>query len=291
MLESQNRQCLPASIRANLSETVRNRCRDGKRNLHLRQVAAVHEVGRDDLETSLQRMDAYLGTALQTDLQQIHLCRREVLIRVDVREAPDHGGEDRQDVSLCRQLRSVAVALLLQSSSGAGGADLCGRVVKGARQSLSARHLLSALRASEVDLHASMEFAQRSVEEEAGRVGAAVAEGAGSDLGSSGKLVLQEAVDLLGRLVGDEEGLLLLHDGDLSGGEGGGGRLVPRVVVVVVLRGQEERLDKEVADSLLVGGGWEGLHDGNDLLHGSVEEGGADLGEVGLNCGDGVRHF
>ena len=292
LLESQTSGGLLASVGANDGETLRYRSRDGNANLHLGQIAGVHEVGGDDLQTALQRSNTKFGTALQTDLQQIHVSRGECTVGVDVGEAPLHGGEDGQDVSLGRDLRSVAEALLLQSGRQPRSADLGRRVIKGTRQSLPARHLLSAVGTSEVDLHASVELAQRSVEELAGRVGAAVAEGAGSDalLVSSGKLTLQEAADLLGHLVGDEEGLLLLHDGDLIRG-GGGGRLVPRVLILVVLRGQEEVVDEELEDGLLVGGGRVGLHDGDNLVHGVVEEGGADLGEEGLNCGDGVRHF
>jgi len=279
------------SAAADLRESLGNRCTDGNANLHLRQFSAVHEIRRHDLKTSLQRSNRDLVTALQTDLQQIHLGRGEVLVGVDVREAPDHGGEDRQDVSLSRQLRSVAEALLLQTSGRPSGAKLSRRVVKGTRQSLPARHLLSALRASEVDLHASVELAQRSVEELAGRVGAAIAEGAGSDaLLVSGELTLQEAADLLGHLVGDEVGDRR-RNGDLVRGGGRGRKLVPRVLVSVDLRGQEKVVDEELEDGLLVGGGRVSLHEGDNLLHGVVEEGGANLGEVGLNCGDGVRHF
>ena len=224
---------------------------------------------------------------VKADLQQIHLCRREVLVSVDVREAPDHGGKDGQDVSLSRQLGSIAEALLLQSGGHPSGAELWRRVIKGTRQSLPARHLLPALGSAEVDLHASMEFAQRSVEELAGGVGAAVGRGTLIHLGSGRKLTLQEAVDLLGRLVGDEEGHLLLGLG--RGGGGGRRGIIPRVLVVRVRH--DQGVDEILEDDLLVGGVGVRVPDGGDLVHGAVEEGGVHLGEVGLNCGDGVRHF
>ena len=292
LLESQSISgLLLTSVGANDGETLRHGGDDGNANLHLGHVAAVHEVCGDDLETALQGSNTELVTALQTDLQQIHVSRGEVLVCVDIGKAPRHGGEDSQDVSLSGQLRSKAEALLLQSCGQPRSADLRRRVIKGTRQSLAAGHLLSALGSSEVDLHASVEFAQRSVEELAGRVGAAVAKGAGSDaLLVSWELTQQEAADLLGHLVGDEVGDRSGR-GDLVGGGGGGGGLVPRVLVSVDLRGQEKVVDEELEDSLLVGGGRVSLHDGDNLLHGVVEEGGADLGEEGLNCGDGVRHF
>jgi len=223
---------------------------------------------------------------VKADLQQIHLCRREVLVSVDVSKAPDHGGKDGQDVSLGRQLGSIAEALLLHSGGHPSGAELRRRVIKGASQSLSARHLLSALGSAEVDLHAGVELAKRSVEELAGRIRAAVGRGTLIHLGSGRKLTLQEAVDLLGRLVGDEEGHLLL-----GLGLGGGGRrgIIPRVLVVRVRH--DQGVDEILEDDLLVGGVGVRVPDGGDLVHGAVEEGGVHLGEVGLNCGDGVRHF
>jgi len=289
MVESHLFMYLSAS--ADLRESLGNRCTDGNTNFHRRQIPRVHEIRRHDLETSLQRNDLQLVAALQTDLEQIHVLLRQVLVCVDVREAPDHGGEDSQDVSLSRQPRSEAEALLLQTSGRPSGAKLSRRVVKRTRQSLSARHLLSALGSSEVDLHASVELAQRSVEELADGGGAAVAAGACCDaLLVSGELTLQEEADLLGHLVGDEVGDRRRH-GDLVRGGGRGRKLVPRVLVSVDLRGQEKVVDEELEDGLLVGGGRVSLHEGDNLLHGVVEEGGANLGEVGLNCGDGVCHF
>ena len=221
---------------------------------------------------------------LQTDLEEIHLGGRQLLVRVDVGEAPRDRWEDSQNVSLCHQGGSVTEALHLESGIQSLLSHDLRRVIKGAIQSLSARHLLPALGSAEVDLHASMELAQRSVEELAGRVGAAVRCGTLVDLGSGGKLTLQECRDSLGHDVGNEEGSALLHDLCPR-------RVVHNLVAPVLLGIAKMEGDEVVEDDLLVGGVGVRVPDGSDLVHGAVEEGGVSLGEEGLNCGDGVRHF
>ena len=151
-------------------------------------------------------------------------------------------------------------------------------MVKGTRQSLPAGHLLAASRAVEVDLHAGVELAERAVEELAGRVGAAVSAGARSDA-LVGELGGAEGGDLVGDGVRDE-GAGLLKDGARGGV---GNLLVPRVLFVH--GGHEEVVDHVEEENGLVGGVGVGLPDGDDLIHGGVEEGGADLREVRLDCG------
>ena len=252
-------------------------------NLHLRQVAAVHEVLGGDHERTLQRHDSDLVAAVQTDLEQIHLSGRQLLVRVDVSEAPRDRRKDGQDVSLGRQGGSVTKALLLESGIQSLLPHDLGRVVKGTRQSLPARHLLPALGSAKVDLHAGMELAQRSVEELAGRVGAAVRCGTLVDLGSGGKLTLQEGRDGLGHDVGDEEGSALLDDL-------GPRRVVHKLVAPVLLGIAKVEGDEVVEDDVLVGGVGVRVPDGSDLVHGAVEEGGVHLGEEGLNCSHFCSH-
>ena len=151
-------------------------------------------------------------------------------------------------------------------------------MVKGTRQSLPAGHLLAASRAVEVDLHPRVELAERAVEELAGGVGAAVSAGARSDA-LVGELGGAEGGDLVGDGVRDE-GAGLLKDGARGGV---GNLLVPRVLFVH--GGHEEVVDHVEEENGLVGGVGVGLPKGDDLIHGGVEEGGADLREVRLDCG------
>ena len=151
-------------------------------------------------------------------------------------------------------------------------------MVKGTRQSLPAGHLLAALGAAEVDLHAGVELAQRAVEELARRIGAAVPAGA-----LVHTLVREvagaEGDNGLGGDVGHEGGRSpLLQDGR---GTAGTHVLVPGVLVVDV--DGHEAVDEVLEDGRLVGVGRVGLPDGDNLLHGGVEEGGAGLREARLN--------
>ena len=122
-----------------------------------------------------------------------------------------------------------------------------------------------------------MEVADGPVEELAGLVGALVVAEAVVDA-RLGEESLLEALDLVGDDVGDEEGLLDISDHRRHGVADHG---VPCVLHVV--RSRQETVDEELEEDLLVGSRWKGLPEGDELLHGVVEEGGADLGEVRLN--------
>jgi len=273
---------LAASGGSNLPAiSVRDQRRDA--NLNLLHVAGVHEVLSDDLEPPLEWENAKGGRALQADLEQVHVGGRESTVGVDVREAPLDGGEDSQDVGLGLEDGSELEALLLDARVDPRLAHLLRRVVKGAGVALPAEHRLAEAgvrgavgkASAVVRVLASVEVADVPVEELARLVGALVVTRAVVDA-DLGEERLLEALDLVGDDVGDEEGLLDISDHRRHG-------VADLVVPGVVVRGRQEAVDEELEEDLLVRSRWKGLPEGDELLHGVVEEGGADHGKVRLN--------
>jgi len=245
----------------------------------------------DDGEAILQRNYGKSG-AVQADLEEIHLLGVEMSVGVDISEAPLESKGD--EISLSRQRRREAEAILLEDSLLPRRANLSGRVVRVAVDSVFAEHrhlvpgvrladLLAGLRVRDkeelavVGLLSSVEGTDVTVEEGTLRVGARVVSAAVGDA-RLGEGVLKEGDDLGRHDVGHEAGDLLLRD--VARRHGGAYLVVPGVVIR-----HHEGVDEVGEDDLLVGSRRVGLPEGSDLLHGSVEKGGIGLGQARLNCG------
>ncbi len=263
--------------------SLRRRRNDRHGNLGLGQVAGIHKVVGDDGEATLERNNRKSG-ALQADLQQIHLLGRQMSVGVDIGEAPLQSEGD--EISLSRQSRREAEAILLENSHLPRRTNLGGRVVKGTRGALAAEHGLAKARirgairkaAAVVSVLSGVESADRAVEEGTRRVGARVVTAA---VGNArlGEAVRKEGDDLRRHDVGDEGSNNLLRDVARRHGGSASDLVVPGVVV------NHEAVDEVGEDHLLVGSRGVGPPEGGDLLHGVVEEGGIGLGQARLNCG------
>ena len=265
-------------------------CRRRNRHIHLLLLheTSILKVVRSDRESTLEGNKGKSG-AVQGDLEEIHLLGRQMVIGVDIGEAPLESEGDK--IGLSGQNGSKLEAILVENGHLPGRTNLSGSVVKGTRGALAAEHGLAeagvrgAIReaATVVGVLSCVEGADGAVEEGTLRVRARVVSAA---VGNArlGEGVLKEGDDLGRHDVGDEvRDLLLRH---VARRHGGTYLVVPGVVVR-----HHEGVDEVHVDHLLVGSRRVGPPEGGDLLHGSVEKGGIGLGQARLNCGHFSRFW